>query len=85
MQRVVRVCQRQQVVVYTESSTVMYVDCALLCTLGFIRGGLLKITLRIVIRSLYFDILFLAVVFHCSITFYFSALLIQLRHECFIS
>jgi len=73
MQRVVRVCQRQLVVVYPESSTVMYVDCALLYTLGFIRGGLLKITLQIVIRSLCFYILLLAVLFHCSITLFLSA------------
>jgi len=53
--------------------TVIYVHCALLCTLGFIRGGLLKITLQIIVRSLYFDILFLAVHYHIALNFISSA------------
>jgi len=46
---------------------------------------LFQIALQIAVRSVYFDILFLAVLFHRGITFYFSALLIRLQHERFIS
>ena len=57
------------------------------CSCTFVAFYLFQIALQIAVRSVYFDtsILFLAVLFHRSITFYFSALLMRLQHERFIS